>query len=215
MVEKRSEPAAPQHHPKSKLARGLLALAVLLVLGAAVYMIAVSSRDTMSGEVQVAGWPERSGVPAAADVSTTNHPTLEEFEWYDAVRKDGVWQDAEGMQAFDALIGSWKGMIAYAVDRKMEPYARELLNVNITGQEQSCHLTLEWYQMCWDGQAPRDETEKADSVFSGAYRNGAYYVTGSGNITLGQFCRYREKEYAFGTLTLPDGNGVELVLMRP
>ena len=213
MVEKHGEPAAPKR--RTGLTRAVVVLAILLVLGAAVYMIGMSSRDTLPDDVMVAGWPESGGAPAGDAVSTTDRPNLEEFQWYDAVRKDGVWQDAERMTTFDALKGSWKGMIVYAADRKMEPYARELLNVTIAGEEQDCRLTLDWYQMCWEERLPRSESNKADSVFSGAYRNNECYVTGSDSITLGQFCRYEGKEYAFGTLTLPDGNGVELVLMRP
>lgn len=192
-----------------------MVLAILLVLGAAVYMIGMSSRDTLPDDVMVAGWPESGGAPAGDAVSTTDRPNLEEFQWYDAVRKDGVWQDAEWMTAFDKVTGSWKGMIVYASDRKMEPYARELLNVTIAGEEQDCRLTLDWYQMCWKDRLPRSESNKADSVFSGAYRNSECYVTGSGSITLGQFCRYEGKEYAFGSLTLTDGNTVEMVLLRP
>lgn len=213
MVEKHGEPAAPKR--RTGLTRAVVVLAILLVLGAAVYMIGMSSRDTLPDDVMVAGWPESGGVPAGDAVSTTDRPDLEEFQWYDAVRKDGVWQDAERMTTFDALKGSWKGMIVYAADRKMEPYARELLNVTIAGEEQDCRLTLDWYQMCWEDRLPRSESNKADSVFSGAYRNNECYVTGSGSITLGQFCRYEGKEYAFGSLTLTDGNTVELVLMRP
>lgn len=213
MVEKHGEPAAPKR--RTGLTRAVVVLAILLVLGAAVYMIGMSSRDTLPDDVMVAGWPESGGVPAGDAVSTTDRPNLEEFQWYDAVRKDGVWQDAERMTTFDALKGSWKGMIVYAADRKMEPYARELLNVTIAGEEQDCRLTLDWYQMCWKDRLPRSESNKADSVFSGAYRNNECYVTGSDSITLGQFCRYEGKEYAFGSLTLTDGNTVELVLMRP
>ena len=185
MVEKHGEPAAPKR--RTGLTRAVVVLAILLVLGAAVYMIGMSSRDTLPDDVMVAGWPESGGVPAGDAVSTT----------------------------FDALKGSWKGMIVYAADRKMEPYARELLNVTIAGEEQDCRLTLDWYQMCWEDRLPRSESNKADSVFSGAYRNNECYVTGSDSITLGQFCRYEGKEYAFGSLTLTDGNTVELVLMRP
>ena len=213
MVEKHGEPAAPKR--RTGLTRAVVVLAILLVLGAAVYMIGMSSRDTLPDDVMVAGWPESGGVPAGDAVSTTDRPDLEEFQWYDAVRKDGVWQDAERMTTFDALKGSWKGMIVYAADRKMEPYARELLNVTIAGEEQDCRLTLDWYQMCWEERTPRDETGKADSVLSGVYRNNECYVAGSGSIILGQFCRYEGKEYAFGSLTLTDGNTVELVLMRP
>lgn len=213
MVEKHGEPAAPKR--RTGLTRAVVVLAILLVLGAAVYMIGMSSRDTLPDDVMVAGWPESGGAPAGDAVSTTDRPNLEEFQWYDAVRKDGVWQDAERMTTFDALKGSWKGMIVYAADRKMEPYARELLNVTIAGEEQDCRLTLDWYQMCWEDRLPRSESNKADSVFSGAYRNNECYVTGSDSITLGQFCRYEGKEYAFGSLTLTDGNTVELVLMRP
>ena len=213
MVEKHGEPAVPKR--RTGLTRAVVVLAILLVLGAAVYMIGMSSRDTLPDDVMVAGWPESGGVPAGDAVSTTDRPNLEEFQWYDAVRKDGVWQDAERMTTFDALKGSWKGMIVYAADRKMEPYARELLNVTIAGEEQDCRLTLDWYQMCWEDRLPRSESNKADSVFSGAYRNNECYVTGSDSITLGQFCRYEGKEYAFGSLTLTDGNTVELVLMRP
>lgn len=213
MVEKHGEPAAPKR--RTGLTRAVVVLAILLALGAAVYMIGMSSRDTLPDDVMVAGWPESGGVPAGDAVSTTDRPDLEEFQWYDAVRKDGVWQDAERMTTFDALKGSWKGMIVYAADRKMEPYARELLNVTIAGEEQDCRLTLDWYQMCWEDRLPRSESNKADSVFSGAYRNNECYVTGSDSITLGQFCRYEGKEYAFGSLTLTDGNTVELVLMRP
>ena len=213
MVEKHGEPAAPKR--RTGLTRAVVVLAILLVLGAAVYMIGMSSRDTLPDDVMVAGWPESGGVPAGDAVSTTDRPNLEEFQWYDAVRKDGVWQDAERMTTFDALKGSWKGMIVYAADRKMEPYARELLNVTIAGEEQDCRLTLDGYQMCWEERTPRDETGKADSVLSGVYRNNECYVAGSGSIILGQFCRYEGKEYAFGSLTLTDGNTVELVLMRP
>ena len=213
MVEKHGEPAAPKR--RTRLTRAVVVLAILLVLGAAVYMIGMSSRDTLPDDVMVAGWPESGGVPAGDAVSTTDRPDLEEFQWYDAVRKDGVCQDAERMTTFDALKGSWKGMIVYAADRKMEPYARELLNVTIAGEEQDCRLTLDWYQMCWEDRLPRSESNKADSVFSGAYRNNECYVTGSDSITLGQFCRYEGKEYAFGSLTLTDGNTVELVLLRP
>ncbi len=213
MVEKHGEPAAPKR--RTGLTRAVVVLAILLVLGAAVYMIGMSSRDTLPDDVMVAGWPESGGVPAGDAVSTTDRPDLEEFQWYDAVRKDGVWQDAERMTTFDALKGSWKGMIVYAADRKMEPYARELLNVTIAGEEQDCRLTLDWYQMCWEERTPRDETGKADSVLSGVYRNNECYVAGSGSIILGQFCRYEGKEYAFGSLTLTGGNTVELVLMRP
>ena len=213
MVEKHGEPAAPKR--RTGLTRAVVVLAILLVLGAAVYMIGMSSRDTLPDDVMVAGWPESGGVPAGDAVSTTDRPDLEEFQWYDTVRKDGVWQDAERMTTFDALKGSWKGMIVYAADRKMEPYARELLNVTIAGEEQDCRLTLDWYQMCWEDRLPRSESNKADSVFSGAYRNNECYVTGSDSITLGQFCRYEGKESGFGTLPLPEGNGVDLVLMRP
>lgn len=213
MVEKHGEPAAPKR--RTGLTRAVVVLAILLVLGAAVYMIGMSSRDTLPDDVMVAGWPESGGVPAGDAVSTTDRPDLEEFQWYGTVRKDGVWQDAERMTTFDALKGSWKGMIVYAADRKMEPYARELLNVTIAGEEQDCRLTLDWYQMCWEERTPRDETGKADSVLSGVYRNNECYVAGSGSIILGKFCRYEGKEYAFGSLTLTDGNTVELVLMRP
>lgn len=213
MVEKHGEPAAPKR--RTGLTRVVLVLAILLVLGATVYMIGMSSRDTLPDGMQVAGWPESGGVSDGDAVSTTDRPDLEEFQWYDTVRKDGVWQDAERITKLDALTGSWKGMVVYALDRKMEPYARELLNVTIAGTEQDCRLTLDWYQMCWKDRLPRSESNKADSVFSGAYRNSECYVTGSGSITLGQFCRYEGKEYAFGSLTLTDGNTVELVLMRP
>ena len=213
MVEKHGEPAAPKR--RTGLTRAVVVLAILLVLGAAVYMIGMSSRDTLPDDVMVAGWPESGGVPAGDAVSTTDRPDLEEVQWYDTVRKEGVWQDAERMTTFDALKGSWKGMIVYAADRKMEPYARELLNVTIAGEEQDCRLTLDWYQMCWEERTPRDETGKADSVLSGVYRNNECYVAGSGSIILGKFCRYEGKEYAFGSLTLTDGNTVELVLMRP
>ena len=213
MVEKHGEPAAPKR--RTGWTRVVVVLAILLVLGAAVYMIGMSSRDTLPDDVMVAGWPESGGAPAGDAVSTTDRPNLEEFQWYDAVRKDGVWQDAAWMTAFDQVTGSWKGMIVYASDRKMEPYARELLNVTIAGEEQDCRLTLDWYQMCWKDRLPRSESNKADSVFSGTYRNNECYVTGSSSITLRQFCRYEGKEYAFGSLTLTDGNTVEMVLMRP
>ena len=213
MVENHGEPAAPKR--RTGLTRAVVVLAILLVLGAAVYMIGMSSRDTLPDDVLVAGWPESGGAPDGDAVSTTDRPELEEFQWYDTVRKNGVWQDAERITELDALTGSWKGMIVYASDRKMEPYARALLNVTIAGEAQDRRLTLDWYQMCWKDRLPRSERNKADSVFSGAYRNGECYVTGSGSITLGQFCRYEGKEYAFGSLTLTDGNTVELVLLRP
>ena len=213
MVKKHGESGAGKR--RIGVTRAVVVLAVLLVLCAAVYMIGTSSRDTLPDEVQVVGWPESGGIPAETVVSAADRPTLEEFQWYDTVRETGVWQKAKRLTEFDTLSGSWKGMIVYAADRKMEPYARELLNVTITGEAQDCRLTLDWYQMCWEERTPRDETGKADSVLSGVYRNNECYVAGSGSIILGKFCRYEGKEYAFGSLTLTDGNTVELVLLRP
>ena len=80
MVEKHGEPAAPKR--RTGLTRAVVVLAILLVLGAAVYMIGMSSRDTLPDDVMVAGWPESGGVPAGDAVSTTDRPDLGEFQWY-------------------------------------------------------------------------------------------------------------------------------------
>lgn len=149
-------------------------------------------------------------------LSTGERPTREEFRWYlDDVQKNGVWKDAVQFTGFDQMLGGWKAYIVYDPYRNMDSYAEEILNVELTGPAAEAHAVLDWYAMYWEGEAPYDESKQEDSIFSGSYENGEWYLTGSGNIIISQFYTHGGKQYAFGTLLTPDGVIADLVLMRP
>lgn len=202
---------------------------VVLALAAAVLLWKGGVLDFGKGKgtpvVQSGSGPETQGsggtaqpetrTPSGADLSTGERPTWEEFRWYlDDVQKNGVWKDAVQFTDFDQMLGSWKAYIVYDPYHNMDSYAEEILNVELTGSAAEAHAVMDWYIIYW-GEEPYDVSTEEDSIFSGSYENGEWYLTGSGNIIISQFYIHEGKQYAFGSLLTPDGVIADLVLMRP
>ena len=59
-----------------------------------------------------------------------------------------------------------------------------------------------------------DETGMGDTEFVGSYEDGAFQLTGPGNLSIGPFYEYQGNYYGFGTMLTPDGITADFWLMR-
>ena len=164
---------------------------------------------------------ESGGVPSpeetGASLSTEKRPDLEDFLWYtEDVAYDGVPSDANIIDNIDPLTGGWKAIIIYDPNDEYDAGAMEFLNIALAGTAESLSLTLDWYQIFWANEGESfDETDMEDGVFSGKWENGGLWASGAGTIRLTQFYEKNGKQYAVGTMDMPDGIPALVALVRP
>ena len=164
---------------------------------------------------------ESGGVPSSEEtgvsLSTEERPDLEDFLWYtEDVAYDGVPSDANIIDNIGPLTGSWKALIIYDPNNEYDAGAMEFLNVALAGTAESLSLTLDWYQIFWANEGESfDETDMEDGVFSGKWENGGLWASGAGTIRLTQFYEKNGKQYAVGTMDMPDGIPALVALVRP
>ncbi|MCQ5127835.1 hypothetical protein NE454_25925 [Blautia producta] len=164
---------------------------------------------------------ESGGVPSSEEtgvsLSTEERPDLEDFLWYtEDVAYDGVPSDANIIDSIGSLTGGWKTLIIYDPDNEYDAGAMEFLNIVLAGTAESLSLTLDWYQIFWANEGESfDETDMEDGVFSGKWENGGLWASGAGTIRLTQFYEKNGKQYAVGTMDMPDGIPALVALVRP
>ena len=147
-------------------------------------------------------------------LSTYDRPTLEEFDWYDEVFHNGVWPDAMQVTEPPYLLGGWKCYIVYDSYASTGFEMQELANVDLSIESDTAVALVDWYQMFWNGEPPYDETGMGDTEFVGSYEDGAFQLTGPGNLSIGPFYEYQGNYYGFGTMLTPDGITADFWLMR-
>jgi len=158
--------------------------------------------------------------PAAApedNPSTQERPDLGDFLWYtEDMQYNSIPTDANIIDNLGSLTGGWKGLILYDPDNKFDSNAMEFLNIDIAGTEEDLSLTLDWYLIFWsDEEKSFDESDMEDSVFNGEWENGGLWASGAGTIRLTQFYEQNGKQYAVGTMDMPDGIPALVALVRP
>lgn len=60
-----------------------------------------------------------------------------------------------------------------------------------------------------------DETDMEDTVFYGKWEKGGLWASGPGTIRLTRFYEWGVKQYAVGTVDIPDGVPAVMALVRP
>ena len=157
--------------------------------------------------------PEETG----ASLSTEERPDLADFLWYmEGVQFEGVPSEASFIETVDPLFGGWKALIIYDPNSEYDSSATEFLNITLAGTAEDLSLTLDWYQIFWANEGESfDETDMEDGVFSGKWENGGLWASGAGTIRLTQFYEKNGKQYAVGTMDMPDGIPALVALVRP
>ena len=151
------------------------------------------------------------------DYSTQERPNAGDFGWYDVICETGTLPDnAEFITDGDAVSGGWKGYIFYDLRDVDGSSAEEYLNVTINVTDSKGKLLMDWYQITWDGEEPIDESQDADTIFTGTWADGELNVDDDVSIHLLYFFRTDGKQqYALGNMELSDGAMAYIALVRP
>jgi hypothetical protein len=163
------------------------------------------------------GLPQGSGSESRADLSTSERPELDDFGWYlEGINQDSVPAGAAEVKEFGYVAGGWKGLILYDPEDDYGENAADLLNVTIAGAADEVTLTADWYIMIvTDEGGVFDETDMEDTVFKGKWEKGGLWASGPGTIHLTEFYELEDRQYAIGTVDIPDGVPAVMALVRP
>ncbi len=154
---------------------------------------------------------------SGADYSTQERPEAGDFGWYDEICDTGVLPDnTQFINDGDAVSGGWKGYIFYDFRDVDGSSAEEYLNVTINVTGSTGKLLMDWYQITWSGEEPTDESQDADTLFTGTWADGELNVDGDIPIHLLYFFQTDGKQqYALGNMELADGATGYIALVRP
>ena len=154
---------------------------------------------------------------SGADYSTQERPDAGDFGWYDEICDTGVLPDnTQFITDGDAVSGGWKGYIFYDFRDVDGSSAEEYLNVTINVTGSTGKLLMDWYQITWSGEEPADESQDADTLFTGTWADGELNVDGDIPIHLLYFFQTDGKQqYALGNMELSDGATGYIALVRP
>lgn len=176
---------------------------------------AASSSNSAATDAEPGPDASKPSTPRGQELSTKTAPTLEEFAWYDEVSRNGLWADVAPATDFDEMLGWWKCYIVYDPSRTMDSHARELAVVQVTGTEASAEMAVDGRMIYFEGAEPFDESDQPPFSYTGTYGEGGFELTGSGNVSIGEFFYRDGKQYGLGVLLTPDGIPADFYLMRP
>ena len=156
----------------------------------------------------------------AAAYSTQDRPTFAEFDW--CYGQNGLImsppQGADLIDNYFATGGGWKSMLIYE-DTEGIGATREIDNIELFFDGNRVTLSVDWYYV----EPPYSEAYYMDegtvTQFSGAVNGSVIHTAADVNgstvtIDLYSFWRVDGKQYALGTLYLPDGTSNYLALVR-
>ncbi len=156
----------------------------------------------------------------AAAYSTQDRPTFAEFDW--CYGQNGLImsppQGADLIDNYFATGGGWKSMLIYE-DTEGIGATREIDNIELFFNGNRVTLSVDWYYV----EPPYSEAYYMDegtvTQFSGAVNGSVIHTAADVNgstvtIDLYSFWRVDGKQYALGTLYLPDGTSNYLALVR-
>ncbi len=163
------------------------------------------------------GLQQGLGSEGEVDLSTSERPELDDFMWYlEEVFYDGVPAGAAAINQFGYAAGGWKGLIVYDPEDDSGGNAADFFNATISGAADEVTLTLDWYLMIISGEEDIiDETDMEDTVFEGKWAKGGLKASGPSIIHLTQFYALEGREFAIGTVDIPDGVPTVIALVRP
>lgn len=156
----------------------------------------------------------------ASAYSTRNRPTFDEFDW--CYGQNGLVNapppDSQPIDNYYATGGGWKSMLIYE-DTEGTGSTREIDNIEIFFDGNRVTLAVDWYYV----EPAYSEAYYMDdgtiTQFSGSVNGNTIHTAADINgekvtIDLYYFWRSNGKQYALGTLYLPDGSANYLALVR-
>ena len=149
-----------------------------------------------------------------------NAPTADDFQWAGAewIKEGHVPERATRLTDLETVLGDWKGYVRYEPATADDELVEEFLNVTVGGDRTSATLRFDWgYAIVRNGASRYDDAAE-DSEFLGTWDSeaGAIYATcDSGNLEMKRFWDEDGHQYAYGSITLPDGAVGDVYLTRP
>ena len=160
------------------------------------------------------------GMQADADgVDAEPSPTAsEDFLWADApwVEEGHIPERATQVTDLESVLGGWKGYVRYLPVAEGDSKVEEFLSVHVDVSQTSTTFRFDWDERSIDGGA-RQPDDSPDAEFLGTWDGdaGAIYATeASGNLEMRRFWYEDGRQYAYGTLQLPDGTVGSVYLTR-
>ena len=149
----------------------------------------------------------KASYPSADEIGTSEYPTLADiqgFKW--SSDKGAHWSvrtsTALELTDCDAVKSGWK---AYLLDdpahKRTDHSAERFANIRITGSEMVTKAIIDWFYVTTGEEGDGHDDTAPDSVFNGAWSDGAFSGTGSGKLTLNNFYYDNGKEYGTGAYT--------------
>jgi hypothetical protein len=139
---------------------------------------------------------------------TSEYPTLEDFLWITPEIIAGTCPEGSENMDFPEALGGWK---CYIWD---DAGVERLANMKFSGTEDKIRLTFDWFYTHVGDTDEGYEDNSPDSVYEGALE-GAVVAYGAGMVRLTDFYRMDDHQYAFGSISWPDGISGHLMLVRP
>ena len=153
----------------------------------------------------------------AMSMSTYDRPGFDEFEW--CFGQGGlVYEAPAGAEMItDPLgyTGGWKAMVIYNPTNSAGTFMRELDNIDIGVYDDSCIITIDWYQMQTDGSESYSEEDLEDTSFFGSVTDTGLYASGDAEISINSLWKQDGKQYALGAIVTSDGLPAYLAMVRP
>lgn len=169
--------------------------------------------------------PEWQNSPDPTEVPSSEHPEVRkdpegrrpdysDFDWYfNDVKENGMWADAEEITNLGEVLGDWKAYILYDPDRMSEEPCEMLFNMDISAGQSDLELLCDWYYI-WYFSEEEPSYEDNDSLFRGNWSNGAISASGPGTMNLSGFYEKDGNQYALGTMSTTSGTPAIIVLVR-
>ena len=154
----------------------------------------------------------------AGQYSTYARPSFDEFEW--CFGQNGlIYTPSSGVDMITeplGFTGGWKAMVIYNPSNYAGTFIRELDNVDIGVNGDAVDLTIDWYLMSYDTSETYNEEDMEDTLFLGSVSGSGFNVSsGETTLTMNYFWKADGKEYALGTIQLPDYTSAYIALIRP
>ena len=162
---------------------------------------------------------EDTQTPETATPDSPNYerPEWVDFQWYtEGVHQQGIPSDVDMINSFEAITGDWKCYIVYDPRNQHDSNAIEMLNVVISGTEESVRIVADWFLFHdFMADSTTNIEDHEDSIFDGKWEEGGFWASGPGTIRLKDFYEIDGTQYAVGTVDTPDGIPAFIALVRP
>ena len=142
-------------------------------------------------------------------ISTFEKPTIDELMWVANAKDAGAPPGATYIDFGKACTGAWKCRLYY------DESTTQLTNVVISDIDGEISVNIVWYLLWYNGEAPINEEDTENSIFTGYEWGNGIKTTGPGNFEIDYFYQIGEYQYAVGTFTAPSGETATVGMIRP